>query len=977
MSWLGSWCALAILAVVLITASDGASVKLDFGSTLYTNGKRDFDRERLVNAHGDFQAPANARALMEYIVEELGVFFGRSNKGPLSQKIFPSRTGQMRSEGQKNIDKVDCDWCDPLRKRMITRERVVVDIAEKLNLVQGSNAKINAGANFAANFFKHFFDRSRGYPKPRYAECFNEPLVKWKSLRKSKTESEESVVRRIGNICGRMCTAITRANPEVMAGGPAASSARPHLSNFANFRKRMKTFLDSARKSGCINFISEHLYNSGGAVQDANLDLIETYTYRTSGRKRILPYMVSEAGAYDATWYSDDGRIYSAPPLGGRDFKILSDAFGGFMSSLRTHDNLLKYINFLTLDPISRQASGKYRYPWALVEGYGEKAKIKWTPLIHYFELLKGVQGDFVYSYSDDANVKVHAVGNALKAYVLLQNFATSGSVDVNLMFPRGRPEVERVVHRRLYLRPRKLTGADKSQNLLRGGYLRWSNATLNGIPNKVELKAGAMTVLELRLSKMLVERGSVRRTRHYMDSVANKGKKINSYPFEIEGGERYNVFFENIPRGRDGMAYIRIAHSRRPTSAAKPKVWVNDKLATNFSSRMAGPKRDYGDKYFGVFVVPVDLENLTRVKRPRISLQYPDDGGWISTVTLEVDRCDSRSCCVLGGREKFFRCVGTTSNTLPRRRRFPYGEQLLKNPPFQPVANNPWKRFGQTSYTKSSNLLYGNYALKMNSRSSGAYQDVYLRENSVYRLHCVMKGRMNMVIRTGDTFYGANFGQSSAVPNSQWREMRLDFRIEQRGLYEVRLGRNSSGTSSAQNGDVMVHLCTLHRSDLIPPGIGPKKVNAPRKGPRWNPPAIVERRQLFVNPSFEEQRSERTFGWTIQRGYRFRADNVLHGYRSLELYSGSRARQKVGLAKGVTYRFRCYLAESCRLSMSVVRLGTRVSKSEGARVETIDRGKWGYRQVTFKSIGTQHNFTVEATGTKSCIVDYCSVWRG
>eukprot|EP00189_Rhodosorus_marinus_P011830 CAMPEP_0184738194 /NCGR_PEP_ID=MMETSP0315-20130426/914_1 /TAXON_ID=101924 /ORGANISM="Rhodosorus marinus, Strain UTEX LB 2760" /LENGTH=977 /DNA_ID=CAMNT_0027205811 /DNA_START=67 /DNA_END=3003 /DNA_ORIENTATION=- len=971
-----SWWAATVLALVLLRASDCAKVSLDFGSTLYTNGKYQFDRERFVNAHGDFQAPANARALMEYIVEELGVFFGRSSKGPLSQKIFPSQTGQVRSEGLKNIDKVDCDWCDPLRKRMITEERVVVDIAERLNLVQGSNAKINAGANFAADFFRYFFDANRGYPKPRFAECFNEPLVKWKSFRTSNAESEESVVSRIGNICGRMCREITSANPEVMAGGPGASSARPHLSNFGNFRKRMKTFLDSARQAGCINFISEHLYGSGGAVQDANLDLLETYTFKTSGRKKILPYLVTESGDYDITWYNDKGGIYSAPPLGGRDFKILSDAFGGFMSSLRTHDNLLKYINFLTLDPISRQASGKHRYPWALVEGYGENAKVEWTPLIKYFELLKGVQGDFVYSYSDDANVKVHAIGNAFKAYILLQNFATSGSVNVNFSFPRGRPPVESVVHRRLYLDQRQLTAADRSQNLLRGGYLRWTNATLNAIPNTVEVKAGAMTVLELRLSRMLIERGSVRRTRHYMDTVTSKGRNINSYPFEIEGGEKYNVWFEDIPQGRNGMAYIRVAHSRRPTMADKPKVWVNDKLVTNFSARMAGPKRDYGDKYFGAIIIPFDLEQLTSVGRPKVSLQYPDDGGWISTVTLEVDRCDSRSCCVLGGRGKKFSCVGTTSNTVPRRRAVPYGEQLLRNPSFVPLAGNAWKRFGQTSYTEIPHQLYGEHALKMNAESSGAYQEVYLRENSVYRLHCFMKGRIDMIIRTGDTFYGANFGRSSVVPNTQWRQMQLDFRIEQKGFYEVRLNRNNGGDPSVQNGGVMAHLCTLHRSDLIPSGIGPERVSPPAKLRRWDPPVAVERGQLFVNPSFEEQRSVRTFGWTIYRGYRFRADNALHDFRSLELYSGSRARQKVGLIKGLRYRFRCYMAESCRLSMSVVRLGTRVSESEGDGVQTIGRGTWGYRQVTFNSIGTQHNFTVEATGSKPCVIDYCSVWR-
>ncbi|KAJ8901442.1 hypothetical protein NDN08_007288 [Rhodosorus marinus] len=246
-----------------------------------------------------------------------------------------------------------------------------------------------------------------------------------------------------------------------------------------------------------------------------------------------------------------------------------------------------------------------------------------------------------------------------------------------------------------------------------------------------------------------------------------------------------------------------------------------------------------------------------------------------------------------------------------------------------------------------------------------------------MYRLHCFLRGRINMIIESGQTFYAAKNGNSQPVPNTVWRSTELDFRIEKAGFYTVRLERDDNGEPTVQDNGVFLHLCTIHRSDNVPRSIGTDGFKPPRERTLWTPPPRPSGgSEKFINPSFEEATSANKFGWTIEQSHRFRADMPLHDHRALELESGSIVTQKVKLVKGVDYNFRCYLTEEGSLGLSVVRLDTLVAENNDEHVQSIGYGNWGYKQVTFKAIGTQHNFTAVANGATPTIIDYCTLYK-
>ncbi|KAJ8905590.1 hypothetical protein NDN08_002097 [Rhodosorus marinus] len=650
--------------VVLVTTSSVTSysvtVRADFGCTLRTGNVDVFSRRQYVNGHGTFKPDTDVvpQRMLDYLTTVLQVSFSRSTKGPFKEGTFPTRAARflVEEDGKRDLNNKQCKRCNTYQLRFLSEKRVVADDPFMIPRITRNKSMREKAVSYAGNFFRYFFDDQ--YVLPSYYECFNEPMGKASRLKKAH-ESHDDFVARITELCTELCEELEGYSKKVLTGGPAAAFVRPSFKDFALFKKRMKIWLDGAAKKRCQKFISEHVYNIGGSYAEANLDLIETYSSWLSENGKPQPYLVSEMGQYISNWYSR-ARREAAPPLSSRDFSIMNEALKVLMMLMRIPNNVLQVITFINMETQEqRDIDNGNHYPWSLINEK-RNGNVEFTNLVKYFELLKGLDGEFIYTSSNNVQVSVNAVSTRFKGYIIMQNLIDSEAT-VNLLFPHGRDPLKWFERRRLRINKKPLSPQERAQSILVGGDLWWtvSRQEKKGdrifLPSQVVLFPYETTVFEVAFDKPSRERRKVNRSRHYASYVRDHNNNKPDFPAPIEKNKKVHYYFENLPNTPGGVVAIRISHSRAYGSEDKPSVFVNDVRVPpeSFSAEVAGGYKKFDDgKYYGVFIFHYNLEDIVKRQFPKVSVSYPDSGGWSVSVVLEIDQCSNSSCCVLGNRK-------------------------------------------------------------------------------------------------------------------------------------------------------------------------------------------------------------------------------------------------------------------------------------------------------------------------------------
>ncbi|KAJ8900832.1 hypothetical protein NDN08_000131 [Rhodosorus marinus] len=274
--------------------------------------------------------------------------------------------------------------------------------------------------------------------------------------------------------------------------------------------------------------------------------------------------------------------------------------------------------------------------------------------------------------HSDDIQLSVNALATRQRGFIIMQNLSGKPA-RVKFNFPHGMDKLKRWTRRRLRISDEKPTNEEKRQNILVGGNLMWKIAgkrakaggTLT-LPDTIRLDQYETTVFQVTFDKDSRDLRSVKRSRHFAKSVENSRNLKPDFPAPIEKDQKVHYFFDDLPTSSRGVVAIRIAHSRPLGKVDKPKVWINNVLvpSESFSADVAGGYRKFSDgSYYGVFIVYYDLEDFTKGKRAKVSVSYPDNGGWSVSVVLEVDQCSGSSCCVLGHRKNSRACKPNNDN--------------------------------------------------------------------------------------------------------------------------------------------------------------------------------------------------------------------------------------------------------------------------------------------------------------------------
>eukprot|EP00189_Rhodosorus_marinus_P000844 CAMPEP_0113973586 /NCGR_PEP_ID=MMETSP0011_2-20120614/14574_1 /TAXON_ID=101924 /ORGANISM="Rhodosorus marinus" /LENGTH=1226 /DNA_ID=CAMNT_0000991609 /DNA_START=133 /DNA_END=3813 /DNA_ORIENTATION=- /assembly_acc=CAM_ASM_000156 len=826
---------MVILSLLTITFNevDGlrtkkTTVTCDFQTNLNTEGTKRFKRDDFVVAQGRYSEGKLPKKTMRYFADTLGITFARSTgDGPFSgsdlwrkDKISISA---LKAAGEKVMRPRFCkDGCAEVTRKYIPADRILSDPANKMK--DFINREKAQDYWYIGQYFKYFFDDKRGFFRPRIYECMNEPMVKWSRIRPGN-ESEKEMIRRFTSKCNKICKAVKKMHPDIKVGGPAAAFTRPYFQKFDYFRRRMQIWMDNM--DGCQDFISEHLYDVGGAVAEGNIDLIESYTKKERGK--VYDYVVSEMGSYTIGWY-DKEKEKAVPATDGQDFQIMAEAMKVLHGLLRIPDKTLKAVSFITVDPAQRTKAGEPKYPWSMVVKQ-KNGSYKMTNLVRYFQMLQGVDGDFAYSYSSHPDVYVHAFLDGDKGWMIMQNLRNA-TVEVDFKFPKNLPAPLQTVRRkRLWLADRALTSADKKLFLDRGGKVMYedkviSQASKSGparAPASVSIRHDEMLTYEFTFAKKVSQSNSsvIKRSRHYTSKVL----------VPIENEEQF-FRFRNLPTGK-GMGFIRIAHSRGWNRGDYPKISVNG-IPVLYNPDVAGGPRTYHFLWFGVFIVAVDLDLLG--KNPTIGVKYTDGygGGTISTVTIQADQCSGQACCFMGGvdgltGEKPDFCAtlfsgGNRPQPLPDKEQYSVGKDILKHGDFE--ARGSWLMAGgayyQSKYAKKGRAAY--------LRAGGfAQQTVKLERGKTYRLTCDVVGSLVRMLIFGDRTpvpFAKNYALAHYAGHRYFGEKQMDFDVPRNGEYILRL--------LAVDGRAVIDDCKLYRTSTSRPAGAPRVTPRPRAPSGW-----------------------------------------------------------------------------------------------------------------------------------------------
>ncbi|KAJ8905636.1 hypothetical protein NDN08_002142 [Rhodosorus marinus] len=242
-----------------------------------------------------------------------------------------------------------------------------------------------------------------------------------------------------------------------------------------------------------------------------------------------------------------------------------------------------------------------------------------------------------------------------------MQNLADI-EAEVKFEFPYGREQLRGFEVRRLRIDKKRVTAEEKRQNIVVGGDVNWTITTEKAeqgasikLPQTITLDRFEMTVIEVEFKTGSRDLRKVQRSRHYTSSVRDSENEKADFPAGILRDRKVHYFFRDLPSTRGGVAAIRISHSRPFGTAEKPDVYINDVRLSpeSFSADVAGGYKEFGDgDYFGTFLVYYNLEKLTSRKTAKVSVSYPDGGGWSTSVVVEIDQCKGSSCCVLANRK-------------------------------------------------------------------------------------------------------------------------------------------------------------------------------------------------------------------------------------------------------------------------------------------------------------------------------------
>ncbi|WP_430931245.1 T9SS type A sorting domain-containing protein [Saccharicrinis sp. 156] len=471
-----------------------------------------------------------------------------------------------------------------------------------------------ASGEFLGRYIQEYYGTggTTGQKKPSFVEITNEPL--WDLV---TVADEPHDLTKIFNFHSTVAKEVHKYNPDMQVGGYCAAFPDFDMDNFQRWRDRDQHFIDVAGAD--MDFYTIHLYDFpciGGKAKyrkgsniEATMDMMEQYSYMTLGH--VKPLMISE---YNAQTHDYNKQAWSAY----RDWLKMKSTISMMMQFMERANNINYAMPFFMLKsewaynasvgPTSVHGARMLRRENEPTSYTGD---FVYTEAIKIFDLLKDVNGTRVDSKSNNMDVLCDAYVEGNKAYVLVNNLDFIGHT-LNLEISGIDATPTNIETRHLHLQG----GV--------GGIPKLDIEQVNDLSNGVTLTAEGTYLFiytydeDITIDKLSEEK------KYYADTYLQEIYSNNPITFNING----------VDKGTYGEAMLRVGVGRDHGKTLKPTITINGKTISVPTNFRGGPQTDR-DNFFGVLEIPVALADLDTDNE--VVVTFPDYGGYISTVTMQV----------------------------------------------------------------------------------------------------------------------------------------------------------------------------------------------------------------------------------------------------------------------------------------------------------------------------------------------------
>lgn len=597
-----------------------------------------FERKKFINLHASLTESDwdGEEDKLKYILEDLDVYLGRDN-GSLGWNMNqstedPENPGfvdpsYMISQG-KYVRETVYGINNASRHAYESRADILVGGQEKpfwpgqttTPYTGNPGWKITSAStsgDFMGQFFNEFYRNdgepsSKGHPRPRFMEIINEPLYEL-------VDEGDHTPTEVFEYHNEVAAAIRTHNQNILIGGYTTAFPYFDENNFNRWDERMKLFYDIAGAN--MDFFSIHLYdfnkhhyNNGTAFHgpinfkgsriEATFDMMEQYSQLKFGK--VKPMLISEFGGRD---HSIEWKEWT--PI--RDWQFIKAVSPMWLQFMDRPNLILKTIPFV----VTKAEWGRTSvpYPWRLMrqakEADGETGE-QWvfTEMIKIYELWSQVNGSRVVSKSENPDILVDSYVDGNKAYFIASNLNYEPETIHMHLLGTDSNTLLKVEVKHLHL-------AGNSPVLDTNTLTPDKNMTFT-------LDTEATAIFEYTFDQELNTGESMKETKYYADVY--KQEIVSSAP---------QVFHINSLTLTDhNQATLRVAFGRAHTLSKKPQILVNG-TAVAVPTNYRGDDQHLRSQFFGMLEIPVP-DDLLKANNT-ISIQFPDNGGYISSVTMRV----------------------------------------------------------------------------------------------------------------------------------------------------------------------------------------------------------------------------------------------------------------------------------------------------------------------------------------------------
>ncbi|QBG46760.1 hypothetical protein EGM51_04890 [Verrucomicrobia bacterium S94] len=574
----------------------------------------ELDRSTFFNVHSSYTGVALTADDLEQL-KSLNVGFGRAFDGPFSghQNGTPyPETAVIRKRSSGVIARAKAD---PLYVYRTTR-RIITDEPGTVFNMQDDPAEM---ARYAADILEYNYEDDF---RPDFYSPISLPFVA-----AGKYGGDQAAVReRMTQVIARIGEEIDRRGLSTQVIGYTSAWPMMHYWDFGHWHGRMKMFMDVAGEHiDAIDFIlmdatqyeKDDSRRSGSRVE-ALLDLVETYGAMKWGKPK--PFAFSEFGDVSSGW--PEGDTYS-PARSSAEL----NAYNHFLFSLLgREDRVLIAVPFITTKSPWYYNNPNHQWqpysadlwrpdPESIVEG--KPSRFLETEKMEFYRLWRDVRGKRRFAESSDAGISVYAFAEGTDAFICLNSFKDEQHT-VLLELSDGLPEIRSVELKRMFV--------PKQQAVL------YSKTKIGSLPDLLNMKPHETIILHVSYAAPPASQHHVKTQTYYSDS----------YLLPISKNKPLTLCIHNVEANDETTGTLRVSLAREHGLSKKPTLTVNG-YTIDFPNQWMGD--DQSNRKGGFFgSIPVNIPAGIILSENEITLTFPDEGGRVSTVVMDVHKPEGPS---------------------------------------------------------------------------------------------------------------------------------------------------------------------------------------------------------------------------------------------------------------------------------------------------------------------------------------------